>query len=128
MRTELVNPLKSSLLSIYPEKEGWKLYNRYNWATRIFDFVLQKEENGVIERILVEMNFENHISREHFSNLTSLAKRLSSGGCCFIKKVMVVDEMATFDRIPADVEIISLRKLLSSTLLAYEPINPKLVA
>jgi hypothetical protein len=127
-KTEMLSPLKSTLLNIYPEKEGWKLYNRYNWATKVFDFVLQKEENQQISRILVEINFENTITKEHFTKLDTLAKRLNGSNCSLVKKIMIVDDRTSIEKVPADVEIVSIGTLINENFLLIDSIKSRLVA
>lgn len=127
-RAEMLSPLKSTLLNIYPEKEGWKLYNRYNWATKVFDFVLQKEENQQVSRILVEINFESAITKEHFSKLDTLAKRLNGSNCSLVKKIMIVDDRTSIEKVPADVEIVSIGTLINENFLLMDSIKSRLVA
>ncbi|MBC8173114.1 MAG: hypothetical protein H7X71_04335 [Chitinophagales bacterium] len=128
-RTEMLNPLKSTLLNIYPEKEGWKLYNRYNWATKVFDFVLQKEEKQLLSRVLVEFNFESLVTRDHFSKLETLARRLNGNNCHLVKKIMIVDDTASVENTPGDVELIPISKLINGNMLHLGgKMQPKLVA
>ncbi|MFN0274525.1 MAG: hypothetical protein ACKVPJ_02170 [Chitinophagales bacterium] len=126
--SEMLSPLKSTLLNLYPERDGWKLYNRYNWATKVFDFVLQKEEGLQTSRILVEINFERVISKEHFNKLDVLAKRLKGGNCVLVRKIMIVDDMSSIASIPEDVDIVPISTLIRTNLLPLQNFQPRLVA
>jgi hypothetical protein len=125
---EMLSPLKNSLLNIYPEKEGWKLYNRYNWATKVFDFVLQKEEGIKVSRILVEINFESNITKDHFTKLELLACRLKGSNCSLVKKIMIVDDLSSIDTVPADVDIVPISSLIRTNLFPLTNFQPGLVA
>ncbi len=127
-KSEILNPVKSTLLSFYPEKDGWKLYNRYNWASKVFDYVLQKEDNNQIDRILIEINFENHINNDVFSKLDVLAKRLCTSTSNIIRKIMIIDDLASTDKVPSDIDIIPISKMLKDGLLCLSPAKSKLVA
>ena len=127
---EMLSPLKSTLLDIYPVKEGWKLFNRYNWAPKVFDFILEKEEENTTFRILVEFNFENQISTEYIQNLNILADRLNnSSSITILKKMMIVcDDSAFLSDTKSDIEFIQISKLFNSSLLQMNGIKSKLVA
>lgn len=127
-KSEMMNPLKISLLNIYPETEGWKLFNRYNWASKVFDFVLQKESNNEISRILVEFNFESNISVEHFTQLSELASKLQNGSSKLINKIMIVDDYATVYKNSDDVEIIPISQFINDNLIRFSLPMSKLVA
>ncbi len=125
-KNELVSQLKQTLQVNYPEHEGWKLYNRYNWASRNFDLILQREESdGEVYRVVVCINFENTIAREEFSTVTKLARRLNHGTSIIMKKMLVVDDMAMVAKGPSDIEVVQIGKILRD---AAQPTEPKLVA
>lgn len=124
-KMEILSPLKASLQTIYPEKEGWKLYNRYSWANKCYDLILQKESNDGLVRVVVCVNFENFITRTHFSNLSKLAKRLNHGTSTILKKILIIDDLAKMDKVPQDVEIMQVSDLIKDTTLTHKP---KLVA
>lgn len=127
-RSEMINPLKTSLLNIYPEREGWKLFNRYNWASKVFDFVLQKESNNQISRILVEFNFESNISVEHFNQLSDLAIKLQNDNSKIISKIMIVDDFAQICQDSEDIEIIPISSFINENLIHFTLSHTKLVA
>ncbi len=84
----MLNPLKSTLLNLFPAHEGWKLYNRYNWSSKVYNFVMQKDTlNHQVERIVIEVNFENYISHLHFAKLDALAERLRTDNCSSFTEV-----------------------------------------
>jgi len=125
-RNELVSQLKQTLLTDYPEKEGWKLYNRYNWTNKHFDVVLQKEaEQGEVFRVIVCINLDNTITKDEYSNVSKLAKRLNHGTSTIMKKILVVDDKALIAKGPSDIEVVQIRKMIKDNDVATEP---KLVA
>lgn len=124
----MVSPLKSTLRNLYPEKEGWKLYNRFNWSTRVFDYVLQKEESGIVYRILVELNLETKVTRDHFVKMDSLANRLEATKGALTRKIMIVDDAANLEYHHSDTEVIFLSSLFNSSLLTGGFDKTKLVA
>lgn len=124
----MVSPLKSTLLHLYPEKEGWKLYNRFNWSTRVFDYVLQKEESGIVYRILVELNLEAKVTKDHFVKLDSLANRLEATKGALTRKIMIVDDAANMEYQHSDTEVIYLSSLFNTSLLTGGFDKTKLVA
>lgn len=127
-QAEMLNPFKSTLRNLYPEKEGWKLYNRFNWSTKVFDYVLQKEESNVVYRILVELNLENTITSDHFAKLDNLATRLEAGKCTLTRKIMIVDDSAQMVQANYGTEVVFLSNLFNTSLLAGGFDKSKLVA
>ena len=127
-QSEMLNPFKSTLRSLYPEKDGWKLYNRFNWATKVFDYVLQKEEDKTIYRILVELNLENTITKDHFDKLDNLAVRLDNGKCSLTQKIMIIDDSAKLEHSHSQTEIVLLSNLFNMNLLSGGFDKSKLVA
>lgn len=125
---EILSPLKSTLLNLYPEREGWKLYNRYNWATKVFDFVLQKEDGMQTSRILVEINFEDKITKEDFNKLDVLAKRLKGSNSVVVRKIMIVNDMSVIATIPSDVDIVPISTIIQTNLLPLQNLHSRLVA
>lgn len=125
---EILSPLKSTLLNLYPEREGWKLYNRYNWATKVFDFVLQKEDGMQTSRILVEINFEDKITKEDFNKLDVLAKRLKGSNSVVVRKIMIVNDMSVIATIPSDVDIVPISTIIQTNLLPLQNLHTRLVA
>ena len=47
LKSEMLVPIKSSLEHMYCHHDGWKLYNKYNWTNKCFDFLLQQEGRGI---------------------------------------------------------------------------------
>ena len=127
-QVEMLNPFKSTLRNLYPEKEGWKLYNRFNWSTKVFDYVLQKEENNVVYRILVELNLENTITKDHFAKLDNLASRLEAGKSTLTRKIMIIDDAARLEISDRSIEVVLLSNLFDTSLLTGGFDKSKLVA
>ena len=127
---EMLSPLKDTLLDIYPVKDGWKLFNRYNWASKVFDFILEKKEGTEIFRVLVEFNFESFITTNHLENLSTLAARLNNGlNTSIVKKIMIVcDGNSILSNTTAGIEFIPVSQIFSGDLLQLNRIKPKLVA
>lgn len=127
----MLNPLKSTLRSSFPEKDGWKLYNRYNWSSKVYDYVLQKEEGKNTLRIVVEINFGDQVSLNDFVKLNELAKRLESGTIQVVRTVMVVQENTQIEAPETtNVEMISMSELIQNGImnLQHQLNNSKLVA
>ncbi|MFI5171371.1 MAG: hypothetical protein ACHQFW_03220 [Chitinophagales bacterium] len=125
LKIEVMEPIKTSLESMFCPADGWKLYNKYNWANKCYDIVLQKESLKGYERIIVSVNLDSHVTSKHYENLHNLSRRLTTGTTALIKKILVFDRPATFEAAPADVELISIDDLLKVKFRATEP---KLVA
>ena len=124
-KTELVSLLKQSLEHNYPESDGWKHYNRYNWSSRNFDLILQREDNdGEIYRIVVCVNFDHSITKEEYTTVSKLARRLNHGTSVIMKKMLVVDDLAMVAKGPSDIEVVQIGKMLSES----QSTEPKLVA
>ncbi len=125
LKSEMLIPIKSSLEHMYCHHDGWKLYNKYNWTNKCFDFLLQKESQTGVERVIVSVNLDNQVTRQHYDNLQKLSKRLHHGGKSPVKKILIFDNPVAFEAAPADVELMSVNELLNVRLRATEP---KLVA
>jgi hypothetical protein len=124
-KTELVSMLKMSLQNDYPEHMGWKMYNRYNWTSRNFDMILQKEEGeGEVYRVVVCVNLENSITKDEYRTVSKLARRLNHGTSIIMKKILVVDDKALVAKGPSDIEVVQIRKMINENVLS----EPKLVA
>lgn len=127
----MLNPLKSTLRSSFPEKDGWKLYNRYNWSSKVYDYVLQKEEGNNTLRIVVEINFGDQVSLDDFVKLNELANRLESGTIKVVRTVMVVQENTQVEAPKStNVEMISMSELIQNGImnLQHQLNKSKLVA
>lgn len=130
-QVDMLNPLKSTLRSSFPEKDGWKLYNRYNWSSKVYDYVLQKEEGNNTLRIVVEINFGDQVSLDDFVKLNELANRLESGTIKVVRTVMVVQENTQVEAPKStNVEMISMSELIQNGImnLQHQLNKSKLVA
>ena len=77
------------------------------------------------ERVIVSVNFDNGITRRHYDQIQKLSKRLNSGATGPVKKILVVDNPATMEKVPTDIELLTVQELLEVKFRATEP---KLVA
>ncbi len=127
-KPEMLTPFKTTLRTLYPEKEGWKLYNRFNWSTKVFDYVLQKEDGDITHRILVELNLEGSVTLDHFEKLHTLANRLDNGKCTLSQKIMIVDDSAQMAEGAGDIRVVLLSDLFKLNLLTGGTDRNKLVA
>ncbi|MBK9455788.1 MAG: hypothetical protein WBP31_16460 [Chitinophagales bacterium] len=125
LKGDLLAPIKSSLSRIYCGTDGWKLYNKYNWGNKCYDMILQKAAKNGYERVIVSVNFDNGITRRHYDQIQKLSKRLNSGATGPVKKILVVDNPATMEKVPTDIELLTVQELLEVKFRATEP---KLVA
>jgi len=129
IQVDMLNPLKSTLKNSFPEKEGWKLYNRYNWSSKVYDYVLQKEENNNVYRILVEINFGDQVTCNDFEKLTALSDRLGAGKVQMLRTVMVVHDKINMDEVPEGIEIMEMSQLIRKGILGLgDGFYAKLVA
>lgn len=125
----MLNPLKSTLKNSFPAKDGWKLHNRYNWSSKVYDYVLQKEENNSVYRILVEINFGDQVSACEMDKLASLSNRLNSSEIAAMRTVLVVHDKVEIEKIPAGIEIMDISTLFSNGIINVSSgINAKIVA
>lgn len=129
LRVDMLNPLKSTLKNSFPEKDGWKLYNRYNWSTKVYDYVLQKEVNNTTYRILVEINLGDQVDQNDFEKLAALSSRLGSGDVEMLRTVMVVHDKIDMATVPAGIEIMEMSQLIRNGILNFGTgMDAKLVA
>lgn len=127
----MLNPLKSTLRNSFPEKDGWKLYNRYNWSSKVYDYVLQKEDTHNVYRIVVEINFGDQATESEFEKLAVLSSRLSSGRIQVIRTVMVLQENTSLDfNVPEGIDVIRMSELIQQGIqgLQNQSSGSKLVA
>jgi hypothetical protein len=121
IHVDMLNPLKSTLRNSFPENEGWKLYNRYNWSSKVYDYVLQKEDNHNVFRIVVEINFGDQVTENEFEKLTVLSKRLSSGRIQVIRTVMVLQENTNVDfNLPKGIDVIRMSELIQHGIVGLQ--------
>lgn len=100
----------------YPESEGWKVYNRFNWVSYLHDFVLQREHQGSTERVVVEIVTDKRIREEHVIQLRDIAGRLEHDGTRVSKKILVVADGADVSGIPTDIDVFFLADFLKNGL------------
>jgi hypothetical protein len=105
---------KKSASRSYPESEGWKAYNRFNWISYLHDFVLQRESEGLRERILVEIVTEKVIQPELVTCLEELARRLEHDGTQVSRCILVVNDEASLPEIPRGMEVMRLSTFVQS--------------
>jgi hypothetical protein len=129
IQVDMLNPLKSTLKNSFPAKDGWKLYNRYNWSSKVYDYVLQKEENNSIYRILVEINFGDQVTACEMDKLASLSSRLNTSDIAAMRTVLVVHDKVEIEKIPAGIEIMDISTLFSNGIMNINSgMNSKMVA
>lgn len=100
----------------YPESEGWKVYNRFNWVSYLHDFVLQRQVGNVTERVVVEINTDQKITEDQFAKMRDMASRLEGDQVKVIKKVLLFSANASVADCPADIELCMLEDFLNSGL------------
>lgn len=122
LEAALLAPIRDYLAGIYCPADGWKLFNRFQWRTKVPDMIIQKQGKTGFERVIVSVHLENGASRQHFSEMEKLSSRLQKDTVGRMKKILVVDNAAPLD-LPADVEVVNLRDLLK-----IRATEPKLVA
>jgi len=130
-QVDMLNPLKSTLRTSFPEKDGWKLYNRYNWSSRVHDYVLQKESGDSTLRIVVEINFGDQVLTDDFNKFAALSRRLESGKIKVIRTVMVIQENSRIEGQPFEgLEIMNMAQLIQNGVMGLKQTlsNSKLVA
>jgi hypothetical protein len=125
LKSEMLEPIKSSLAQIYCDTDGWKLYNKYNWGNKCYDLILQKPSATGYERVIVSVNLDSGIKQRHYDDMQKLSKRLNNGVKGLVKKILVVDNPTTMEQLPADIELFTVQELLEVKFRATEP---KLVA
>ncbi|MFT7589839.1 MAG: hypothetical protein ACI959_002059 [Limisphaerales bacterium] len=114
-KEDLFPIFKKNIGSNYPENEGWKVYNRFNWVSYLHDFVLQREVGEKVERIVVEINTDRKITQEQINQLNIVANRLSSEDVTVIKKILIIKKEAEVNSIPQDFEVFYLNEFLTGT-------------
>lgn len=112
-KVDLFPMFKKNIGRDYPESDGWKVYNRFNWVSYLHDFVLQRELEGKTERVVVEINTDKKITDDQLEQLGLVAERLASGGAEVIRKVLVISEEAKADVVPEDIEVYHLNDFLN---------------
>ncbi len=96
----------------YPESEGWKVYNRFNWVSYLHDFVLQREGEKGTERVVVEVVTDRRIREENIVQLKEMATRLEHDGTKVSRTVVVLSDDTDSSGIPVDIEAIYLSDFL----------------
>lgn len=119
----LLAPIRDYLAGIYCPADGWKLFNRFQWRTKVPDMIIQKQGKTGFERVIVSVHLDNGVSRQHYSEMEKLSSRLQKDTVGRMKKILVVDDEAAAADLPADVEVVRLRDLLK-----IRATEPKLVA
>ena len=115
-KVDLFPMFKKGVARQYPESEGWKVYNRFNWVSYLHDFVLQREHQGSTERIVVEIVTDKRIREEQVEQLRDIAGRLEHDGTRVSKKILVVADGADVTGIPMDIEVFFLADFLKNGL------------
>ncbi len=112
-KEQISNLVKENLASLYPEQEGWKVYNRYNWLSYLYNYVVQREQDGIVERVVVEVNTHTLADSESVRNLEMLADRLADDQSKVIEKILVANSDNTVFE-SKDLKYISLNQLLTT--------------
>ncbi len=126
LRTEDLAPVRSWLETHYSRNDGWRLLNLYNWTRRCHDFVLQNDRApGQPQRIIVNVNLDTTVTQRYCDQLKEQLIRMSQGAGIILKKILVINDDAAGQIMPAGVELVTIGELLNSKNRAAEP---KLVA
>ena len=122
-KVDLFPMFKKGIAKQYPENEGWKVYNRFNWVSYLHDFVLQRELDGLTERVVVEIVTDRKVRDEQISQLIEVAGRLEYDGTRVSKKIMVVADETDTSCIPADIEVYYLGEFLKNGLASAKTVD-----
>jgi len=117
-KVDLFPMFKKSIIAQYPEQDGWKVFNRFNWVSYLHDFVLQRDTSGGAERILVEINTDKVIKDDQIHQMRDVAKRLEHDGTKVTRKILVASNESDRCTIPEDVELCFLQDFLDNGLEA----------
>ena len=114
-KVDLFPMFKKNINRDYPESDGWKVYNRFNWVSYLHDFVLQREVANGFERVVVEINTDKKITDDQISQLSQVALRLTNDETKVVKKILVISEEADAQGVPSDIEVMYLGEFLQRT-------------
>lgn len=114
-KVDLFPMFKKNINRDYPESDGWKVYNRFNWVSYLHDFVLEREVANGIERVVVEINTDKKVTNDQISQLGQVALRLANHQTKVVKKILVVSEEADTQGVPPDIEVMYLGQFLQRT-------------
>lgn len=115
-KIDLFPAFKKNIGAQYPEKDGWKVFNRFNWVSYLHDFVLQRSTENGAERILIEINTDKEIRNEQIDQMRQVADRLAHDGTKVSRLVLVVSEDAATCSIPEDVSLCTLSEVMERGL------------
>jgi hypothetical protein len=115
-KVDLFPTFKQNIVRQYPEADGWKVFNRFNWVSYLHDFVLQRDTPNGSERVLIEVNTDKQIKEDQIRQLREVAARLEHDGTKVTRKVLVINQEADCCTIPQDIEICLLNDFLDSGL------------
>jgi len=85
---------------------------QYNGITYIPDFVCQRRNNGIIEKVVCEVKGGslNRISQKDILQINKYAQNLAGNNVRIIKKILAVPYGVNTSNVPPDIEIIRLKK------------------
>jgi len=108
----LYDHVRSSLRKRYPSAAGWEIHMQYNGITYIPDFVCQRRNNGIIEKVVCEVKGGslNRISQKDILQINKYAQNLAGNNVRIIKKILAVPYGVNTSNVPPDIEIIRLKK------------------
>lgn len=128
-KEKLFPMFKKNIGGNFPESDGWKVYNRFNWVSYLHDFVLQRENGSRTERVVVEINTDKKITEDQLRQLDVVANRLTKKDTVVIKKILIINKEADLKSIPSDIEVYFLSDFLSGDVRkAKSSDSDKLVA
>lgn len=115
-KIDLFPMFKKNIGAQYPEKDGWKVFNRFNWVSYLHDFVLQRSTEEGAERILIEINTDKEIRDDQIVQMRQIAERLAHDGTKVSRLVLVVADDADTCSIPDDVKLCTLNEVMEHGL------------
>jgi hypothetical protein len=83
-------PLVRTLLrKHYPKNMGWEIHSQDNWGYMRPDFVIEKNENSITERVVVEVKSSCKASKADIDQINKYVKSLAGGHVRITAKILV---------------------------------------
>jgi len=101
--------VRKNLRARYPAYEGWEIRKKDRRKGYEPDFVVDRNINGEVERVVVEVKLTCKVEPSHVRQLNRYVKNLAGGNVRILKKILVVPAGADITNVPRDVEVMFLR-------------------
>ena len=86
---EMYKTVRDRIRVRFPAYEGWEIYEQDDWGAIKPDFVVERRNEGIIERAIIEVKSTCSSRQTHIDQINKYARHLAGNNCRIVEKILV---------------------------------------